>query len=441
MTKKDMDRQIIEPLKTFIIVLLLACTLFLAGKTGVFNELLRSVPAIVKAEEWIKMRGHTQDIYAAGNRGDIELHAAARPVSIVMTDSDGIHYGAGYGDPALEMLYNKLTKTFGEALGSASVPEQVTRRQWNDSLTGEGIYIDFRNEIPLSVIAQWLGLKMINENHHPVRRICIAEDKNGADIYYTDEDTKFFRCRTAAVLGGITVPDESLIQREVKFAIEMDEAYAGIDPYTIVYENPPDKFKIKSDNLIDDESVRDYIISVFGINPNSNARYEIEEGIVYVENRGILEIYTDGRIYYRPDEDNDSFKLSYMGQSTETGVIIEEARKLISLLKRGNAGDEEIYYSGISEKSDSVIEVTFDYFINGVEIILDGHAATVTIEKGRISEVSAYIKCYKFTGEKVAMLPERQAAASARQLSVGSELCLIYSDNGKELLDPEWVCG
>ena len=166
-----MAKQVIEPLKTFIIVLLLASSLFLAGKTGVFNELISSVPVLENAGDWIRSLGRQN---SSSIEGSIFLHEAARPGGIVLTDRDGLHVGAMYDRAAINDLYNRVSKTLGEALGSASVPEEVDRRQWEGALGSEGVYFEFSDEIPLTVAARWLGLEMINVNSHSAKRMCFA---------------------------------------------------------------------------------------------------------------------------------------------------------------------------------------------------------------------------------------------------------------------------
>lgn len=431
-----MTRQVIEPLKTFIIILLLACSLFLAGKTGVFNELFRSVPVLADAEEWIRSLGRP-------SKSTIEdssfLHEAARPVGIVLTDRDGLHAGAMFDQASINELYNKVSKMLGEALGSASVPEGVDRRQWESALGSEGVYFEFSDEIPLTVAARWLGLEMINTNNHSAKRICIAKSGDRADIYYINGDKRIFKCRTAAALSGLAPLMSPLMQTEVNFAFELGEDFEGLDPDNLILKTPPKAYAVKSENLLGIEAARDTVFSAFRINPGSKNTYRINEGIVYVENNATLEIYKNGLILYDRESDGKSdIMLPFAERPKDTGDIIEAAWEMVSLLREHDSrGDEVVYFTGITE-ANSVYKVTFDYFINGKEIICDGHGATVTIKDGRIIKVSAHLKSYRLTGERTAMVPVRLAAAIVRQDAAGSLLCIAYEDNGSDTLVPSW---
>lgn len=429
-----MTRQVVEPLKTLIIVLLLALALFLAGKTGVFNELISSVPVLARTEEWIRTIGRPQ----ANEGTEIRsvLHEASRPVGIVLTDKDGAHVGVMYDEASLNELYNKVSKTLGEALGSASAPEEANRRQWEGALKSEGIYFEFSNEIPLTVITRWLGLDMINENSHSVKRICITGSRERADIYYISGDNRFFKCRTAAALGS-AIPLTGAFS-QINFAFEMGEDFKNIDPNTLIINKSPDLYKIKVENPLKIEAARASVITAFGINPGSNDTYIIDEGIVFVETDSTLEIYEDGSVFFDCTGDGkNKIGLPYAERANDTGDIIEAAWKMVAaLLEHGGRGDEEMYFTGIEK--DSTFEVTFDYFINGMEIINEEHGATVTIKDGRIINVRARIKSYRLTNEKAVILPAKVAAASTGQLFPGSPMYLVYEDSGTDLLTPFW---
>jgi hypothetical protein len=436
-----MAKQVIEPLKTFIIVLLLASSLFLAGKTGVFNELISSVPVLENAGDWIRSLGRQN---SSSIEGSIFLHEAARPVGIVLTDRDGLHVGAMYDRAAINDLYNRVSKTLGEALGSASVPGEVDRRQWEGALGSEGVYFEFSDEIPLTVAARWLGLEMINVNSHSAKRICIAKSGDRTDMYYISGDKRIFRCRTAAVLSGLAPLMNSLMQKEVNFAFELGGDFEGLDPNSLIPKNTPEAYVLKSENLLDNEAARDSVFSAFRINPGSKNTYKINEGkanegVVYVENNATLEIYKNGLIVYdRETDGRNDIMLPFAQRPADIGDIIEAAWEMIgSLREHDSRGDEVIYFTGVSEAA-SVYKVTFDYFVNGKEIINDGHGATVTMKDGRIIKVSAYLKSYRLAGEKTAMLPARLAAAIAREGTDGSQLCIAYEDNGADTLVPFW---
>ena len=143
-------------------------------------------------------------------------------------------------------------------------------------------------------------------------------------------------------------------------------------------------------------------------------------------------------IYDGEPDGKNNIGLPSAQRPEDIGDIIEAAWEMIcSLREHDGLGDEDIYFTGITE-ADSVYKVTFDYFINGKEIINGGHGAVVTIKDGKIIKVSAHMKSYRLTGEKTAMVPAKQAAAIIRRDAAGSLLCMAYEDNGSDILFPFW---
>lgn len=426
-----MSKQIKEPLKNLIIVLLLACALILGGKTGIFDELFRSVPLFVKIEELFSLKGQAEE---QSGHNQLDLHEAASPVDIILTDKDGRHFGIQNDGAALKETYEKLTNVLREALGSASVPVEINRGQWENALAIEGIFFDFYNEMPLSVLIRWLDpdMEMTNNSRHMARRICIADSQ----IYYINEEGRFYKCATAAVLNDIAPMLNNGVYHEAGYAFEMGELYARLNPYNIIYIEPTDKFKIKAENRLSSSETLKTVLTAFRINPGSNAKYEINGTVKYVEDDAELYVYSDGQIYYETLDKNGLKSLS--GATQETGELIESARDIVMKLLRGSTGDEALYYTGIKEISEQVYEVNFDYFINGSEIVIEGHAATVTIAGGSVKAVKLYLKSYKMTGEKVVLLPFTAAAVTVQKYP-GSELCLKYVDKGGDLLSPEMI--
>ena len=70
---------------------------------------------------------------------------------------DGERYGLQYDDETMEERFAAFGPLLGEALSGAGEPAPLTESEWRDRLSRPGAWFDFDGEIPLSVMARWLG--------------------------------------------------------------------------------------------------------------------------------------------------------------------------------------------------------------------------------------------------------------------------------------------
>lgn len=121
--------------------------------------------------------------------------------------------------------------------------------------------------------------------------------------------------------------------------------------------------------------------------------------------------------------------------STDTDVLVEEARRLVELAAGDALGDARLYLSGLTRQGDTTV-CTFDYVLSGVPVVLPGRsAATVVFTGASMTDFHLLLKTYTQSTQTLHLLPPVQAAVL---LPEGGRLTLLYQDSGTGTLTAGW---
>ena len=109
---------------------------------------------------------------------------------------------ARFGADSLTTLSDEFERAgtyLGEAVGSANGAEAVREAAFLTALRGEGLYFDFTTSLPLSVLADLLGVTAPEVGLSDVRRVLLSPTENGdAILYVQDGAGRHYRFFTAA---------------------------------------------------------------------------------------------------------------------------------------------------------------------------------------------------------------------------------------------------
>ena len=397
-----MNRKIKELLKSLAIILLAANAVFLAYRSGVFNEFL------AEAGMPGRLFGYWGKNDFQGNDGNGAYESSgdeviARPVIMAVVGDIGARCGAKYNQEQLDAMYQKTVNIFGEALGSATMPEECTEDEWRTALNMPGVYWDYQVELPIVSLVKWLGMSALNNNTDYASRFVAVIGERGVDVYYANEEG-FYKCASAADADSIGSVMQEFLPNGAYFAFESEEVSGMVAPYTLLMPNISDKYVIEAENLLSREGVRESTAELLGMNILGGASYPEKNGtMVYVGVNGILRIHADGELNYSVTD--------YAGLEDSDVVKDENGRCTVS----------------------------FGYYADGTMIVhKSGKAATVVYENGRMVSVDIWMRSYRMSGDKATLLPERQAAAIAGGLEKNGNLLLAYYDEGSRL-EPVWT--
>ena len=409
------ERRWLEPVKTALIVLLSASALLLMYLSGLFDFLMPE-------------RGNGS--YLLPDEPSLSLTAATLPAEAAITGQSGLCYGLKYDSAALGALYDAVSPYLAEAIGSAEAPKRISEKQWMRLLDGAGLYLDYDCDLPLSLLAAWLGVEapMCPE----FRALILSEGEAGSVLLsYLDEKDRGWSCGTAGAWKSLAGQLDAYLPNGASFARRWT-ALKACDPAMLVLESLPELYTVSvSDGQ---KAAAEVLAEKTGIHLNSVSRYSEPDGtVVYPGENGVLRLHADGSLSFSASE---TFRLA---EGDTLPAITELSRTLLETLHAAFAGDEGLRCDGCRIGQDGSGEVTFSYVCEGLPVLLNaGSAARLRWTEGRLTELTFLPRCCRVSARRIELLPEKQAAAAAGSRSPGGEAGLALYDGGEALLQPFW---
>lgn len=433
-----MKAKIKERIKTLVIIFLALSALFLAYKSTVFNELIASTELFARVSAYFKPGGTL--VGTVGNEGaDTSPMQAVRPVCMAVVNEIGARRGEKYNAAGLDNMYEKTVNIFGEALGSAALPEECGESEWRRALGTTGIFLNYEADVPIASLIKWLGLSAAAENNDSASSFIVAAHETGVTVYYSSLE-KYYKCSTAARAESLVSAAAEFLPNGAYFAYE-EEKCAGIAPYTLILPSDSEKYAVSSKSAVSGgEMIYERLAEAFGINVLGGANRTEKDGtMVFVASLGVIKLHPDGLLNYSAMEEQSGETEPPLSVSDEK--LVERTLEIISLLRSDLGGEERVILSSL-ERSGEKCSVSFDYYIDGTRIIpKSGRAATAVFQNGKLIFVDIWLRSYNITDERCVLLPELQAAAIAAGAETGSSLRMVYYDSGEDKILPTWVRG
>lgn len=406
----------IERAKNAIIVLLLVCTAALLRFSGYYTSIKERIEPADKTGQ-----------NAAGTTYDVSLALAqARPAVLAVHGAEGTCFAGAYDREMLEEMFYSFSSALGEALGSASAPEQVDEAAWRRALKGESVFFDYCYAQPLSLLSGWLGTPAGAAGEFSSGRLLLCCEGERVELYFTDAAAGgFYRCSTALTSSALTERTALYRGNNSFFAFE-SEKLASLDPYTVVLESIPEQYGASSMSTVDNGFNMDKLLSLLGMNSYVMKQYTESDGTrVYVENGKTMRIEPGGVVSCK-----SGFSVSSDESGGDAAAAVKTAFEFVQAAMGGSCGAAELRFSGLDVYGDGGYLVRFAYSINGIAVEMNGAcAAKITVKRGVVTQSELMPRSYTLDAEQTALLPMITAAAAAAA-SGEAELRLVYSDDG-----------
>lgn len=432
----ERNRRRLDRLKNVLIAALSVSALFLMSRTDYFG-IIRLSPAWPSS-----VLGFFQD---GGTAADLSeenepagLADVCIPAAMAVTSADGGHYGVRYDGEALTECFGRFSASLGSALGSSGEPAAVTEREWKKALSGEGVFFDYTQALPLHVLAEWLGTSMGSEaGLLTARRLCLAREGDGLSLYFLSaRDGQFYACQTRQSFSSLSAWLETFSPNGAYFAWEGAEFPGGLDPYFLILEEMPALHTLGVSNPFRGSLTGEGLLSVFEMNSFTAIPYTERDGtVVYVEGDCSLRLYPSGRVVFRQ---SGAERLSAGGLDASDAVNMT-----LRLAKAGagaRSGAACLYLSELlRDPASGSYTVSFDYAVDGIPVLTGaGHAVTAVIRGGVVTRVTMTFQEFVRTDGLESPLPMRLAAAIAAG-SGGGEPMLAYLESPDGVVGLDWV--
>lgn len=412
-----MSKKLVDRLQNVALVVLTLSAVFLllsffhlrGGWTARFQTLLAVRPAAGGQEE-------------ASGVGEL----LAAPHIMVTSDSEYGRCGRLY-TPAGDALLEKMLPLFGEALGSADQVGAAADQTLRAGLGKSSLYLDLTVELPLEVVAAWLGERTVFDR--AVRAMALTtEGRDTAVLYLCGGEGEIFRYFTALPASAVEALTESVSPNGSLFAYETN--YAPLAPYTVLVREAEGLPQVRSELPATYSSYR--LLTALDFNAHTNSRYAEPDGTeVVMDGRRTLRIGPEGTVTYDSGEEDAGGR----GGALEA---LRAAGRLAAALT-GGVDASPLYLRRLEEREDGYL-VGFQYQVEGVPVRFpdEADALTVLVRGAGIAEFTCRCRTYVPEEEASVLLPPIMAAAIASLYPEG-ELSLGYVDSGSGRLHADWL--
>jgi len=412
-----MSKKLVDRLQNVALVVLSLSAVFLllsffhlrGGWTARFQTLLAVRPAAGGQEE-------------ASGVGEL----LAAPHIMVTSDSEYGRCGRLY-TPAGDALLEQMLPLFGEALGSADQVGAAADQTLRAGLGKSSLYLDLTVELPLEVVAAWLGERTVFDR--AVRAMALTtEGRDTAVLYLCGGEGEIFRYFTALPASAVEALTESVSPNGSLFAYETN--YAPLAPYTVLVREAEGLPQVRSELPATYSSYR--LLTALDFNAHTNSRYAEPGGTeVVMDGRRTLRIGPEGTVTYDSGEEDAGGR----GGALEA---LRAAGRLAAALT-GGVDASPLYLRRLEAREDGYL-VGFQYQVEGVPVRFpdEADALTVLVRGAGIAEFTCRCRTYVPEEEASVLLPPIMAAAIASLYPEG-ELSLGYVDSGSGRLHADWL--
>lgn len=420
----------IEKIKNVVIILLIISAVFLGWQSRIFGNTSAKLSSFFNLID--------DRSVSTGDDGTQEpekqMTGEARPVSIAVTSSTGVRYGAKYDLDEISRMYNSAVLLFGEALGSAQAPVVETEQIWRTALLSPGVYFEYMSPIKLSILDGWFE-PVITKNwgDFSVRRLCIATMKGENRLYFQDDNTGwFYAADTTIKTDRITKLTDTYTITNASFAFEIISAPLLKDPYALLMPDSEHPL-INAKNPLNDKATLVEVLKNLGVSEHQKPITYADGTKEYIGDAFTIKLSPDGSVGYTWEGGQAS-----AAADLNENKAIELARAAVADSIGNYCGAAKVYFDAVVPTSESKYQIFFKYVVAGGQIYIgqDGYAASVIIENGIISEMELHFRHYtvSVSDDNRKLLPEIQTAAAAN-----GTFMLFYTDNGNDSLEPSWV--
>lgn len=385
------------------------------------------------------------DLYAllpVGDGGYVQRSGetpAAYPCSIAMTVGGRLQ-GAAYHEMVEGTLYETVKPLWKEAMAAARNFEPADEAAFAEALRGKTLYLSYHTSLPLSLLAGWLGTEPARVDDRKVISLVLTGD--GALYVRDSADGAVYRAGARARLeqgmwdkaaAGMTAP-------VCAYAGTLDPAFYGaLLPETLVPEGAAayDVLETRVPAFGDPASGDSLqsLLKAFSYEPYVQSYLENDgETQVFIENYSALRVSQDGTVRFKANSLTGGLAAYQEGESGPAALAaqIDYAHTLLnaSLSAIGATVQAELQ-SAQYDREAGAWSLKFTQTVGGIPVRrTDGSAfAHFTYQDGVMIAAEIKLRDYVPTGEKLYVLPVRQAAAALTGAHT-QQYILAYKDDG-----------
>ena len=352
--------------------------------------------------------------------------AAALPIRFAARSGDGL-YGIQYNADGLADAYESTADIWAQAWSHAGELTPATAAQYRSALRQTMLLMEYDGTIPVHILTGWLGLTPPDGTaQRAAGAVALCRDADGAYTLYLRDS------RTGGIFCAPTAADDSLFGAAVgqfepndcTLAADTDDRSVSPD---LLYFPGGETFDVLSFDAYRGGDGWDDVLTAFGMDADAaeTTAYTADGVRVYVSGSSTVRLAEDGSMRY----DGTSLRLPASRGNDRLMQCIQMGYDLSrAALDAVGIGASAALTDAYTDENGRYIAV-FGLQIGGVpaDNKVTGYFARYEFEGGAMVHANLALRTCQTTGETVAIMPEKQAAASL-DASVDAVLSLRYID-------------
>lgn len=367
----------------------------------------------------------------------IDNNASAMPIRFAARSENGL-YGTQYNIESLRTAYEETAGVWAQALSNAEQPMPANTRDYRNALKHNLLLMEYDGRIPLYVIAGWLDCTVQEEwKNYELGAIALCETgDNTYELYLRDNSAKLVYARTTVNNNTFDAAAELFEPNHCVLAAE--EKNKAVSP-DLLYFQESQTFDVLEFHAYSGKSNIDILLEAFGLHAAAaeDSLYTTSGAQTYVSGRNRVQIEPDGGMQY----DGTSIRLPILSygdnrllQCIQTGAELTNAA-----LEAISCSDSAALIDAYTDTGSGRYIAVYGVQSNGIPIDNSetGYFARYEFEGNTMVHADLALRVSQAVGEQVAVMPERQAAASLTE-NVDALLSLRYVDSARGT-NSSWV--
>lgn len=365
----------------------------------------------------------------ASNQTETDAAAGAMPIRFASRSKNGV-YGAEYNTDSVKQAYEQTADVWMQALSHAAKPHPTTMETYSQALKQQLLMMQYDGQVPAAMIANWLGCADTeNLTDCALGTAVLSKSKDGYTLYFRDSSSGVIKC------AETSVQDEDFQLSVEQFepngcSLAVDEKTTVISP-DVLYHAGGMTFDVMSFAPYTGEDGIEDVLTAFGFQAKDAVQRAYISGgkTVYVSGENTFRLGKDGTAMY--DGSGIGVTAAH-GQKLYQQYVQTAYRLTGETLEAIGSGAQPSLKKTYTDDNGRFI-VVYGMQIDGVPVdnVASGYVARYTFDNGMLTHAELALRTCQSTGETIAVMPEKQAAASL-SFDADAVLSLRYVDQARE---------
>lgn len=353
---------------------------------------------------------------------------AALPIRFAVRGENGL-YGIQYNTDGLKTAYETTADVWAQAWKQMDDWKPATLEEYRTALQQNMMLMEYDGSVPLYLLAGWLdGTLPTQTAQNCAGVIALCRDAEGSYTLYLRER------ETNSLLCAVTTVDDAVFDAAAKqfepndCTLAADEDSAAVSP-DLLYFAGGEVFDVLSFGAYDGSEGIEDLLDTFGLDADAamTAAYTADGVTSYVSGDSTIRLTEDGSMRY---DAHGSLRAAPARGTDQLLQDVQLGYELTSAaLEAIDCGATAVLTDAYTNTDTGRYIAVFGLQIGGVPVdnAITGYFARYEFEDGALIHANLALRTCQTTGETIAVMPEKQAAA-ALESTADAVLSLRYVD-------------